>query len=109
MQNNTILCGLSLRQKSFRDFSFITLHLKLNIVLCVYKVIKGEENMIITKEMLKEINVKEELESVNFIKIKDGRHTITKLSSGKIVVTEHFGISVLPNNKIPKYIKRKLA
>lgn len=65
--------------------------------------------MFTTKDELKEMDVKQMLKEVNFIKIKDGKHTITTLSSGKIVVTEHFGITVLPNNKIPKYIKSKLA
>lgn len=68
--------------------------------------------MFVTKNELADLNVKEVLENERFIKITDGRHTITKIDNErgtKIVVTEHFGLSVLPSNKIPKYIKRKLA
>lgn len=63
--------------------------------------------MIITKEELKGINVAEQLENVNFIKIKNGRHTIFNVND-EIKVTEHDGLRTLPNNKIPKYIKQAI-
>lgn len=63
--------------------------------------------MFITKNELKTINLTEAFKDANFIKITDGRHTIFN-SNGKIKITTHDGLTALPANKIPKYIKEKL-
>ncbi|HEC2173937.1 hypothetical protein O0A02_00615 [Staphylococcus pseudintermedius] len=63
--------------------------------------------MFVTKEELKDLNVKEVFESgKNFISIKDGRHIIYRVN-GKYLVSRDD--KLYPETRIPKYIQRKLV
>ncbi len=63
--------------------------------------------MFITKAEFKELDIKEVFNSgKNFIKITDGRHSIYKVNGSYVVIEKD---NLHPTNRIPKYIKIKLA